>query len=122
MWEFVRQGRFEPNLDRVRGLLRARRDAMLAALERELGGTASWSRPEGGYFLWVDFGDDVDTGELLVRATEAGVPFVQGSDFFPGDEGRSSARLAFSFATPDEIDEGVARLAALLPGPGLTVA
>ena len=115
VWEFVRQGRFEPNLVRVRGLLKARRDAMLAALERELGRAASWSRPEGGYFLWVDFADDLDAGELLARATEAGVPFVRGSDFFPGDGGRSSARLAFSFASPDEIGEGVSRLAALLP-------
>jgi 2-aminoadipate transaminase len=116
VWEFVRQGRFEPNLERVRGLLKARRDAMLAGLERELGGAATWSRPEGGYFLWVDFADDVDAGDLLSRATEAGVPFVRGSDFFPGGEGgRSSARLAFSFASPDEIGEGVSRLAALLP-------
>jgi DNA-binding transcriptional MocR family regulator len=116
VWEFVRRGSFEPNLERVRGLLRARRDAMLDALGRELGGSARWSRPEGGYFLWVDFADDVDAAELLVRATEAGVPFVRGSDFFPaGAGGRSSARLAFSFASPDEIGEGVARLARLLP-------
>jgi DNA-binding transcriptional MocR family regulator len=116
VWEFVRQGRFEPNLERVRGLLMARRDAMLAALERELAGAATWSRPEGGYFLWVDFAEDVDAAELLVRATAAGVPFVRGSDFFPGGiGGRSSARLAFSFASPDEIGEGVSRLASLVP-------
>jgi 2-aminoadipate transaminase len=114
--ELLARGRFEPNLERVRGLLRARRDAMLEALERELGGVARWSRPEGGYFLWVDFPDEVDAGELLRRATAAGVPFVRGSDFFPGGEGgRSSARLAFSFASPGEIAEGVGRLAALLP-------
>ena len=116
VWEFVRRGRFEPNLERVTGLLRARRDAMLDALDRELGGAARWSRPEGGSFLWVDFADDVDARELLVRATEAGVPFVRGTDFFPGaSAGRSSARLAFSFASPDEIRDGVARLAELLP-------
>jgi 2-aminoadipate transaminase len=89
---------------------------MLDALDRELGAAARWSRPEGGYFLWVDFADDVDARELLVRATEAGVPFVRGTDFFPGaSAGRSSARLAFSFASPDEIRDGVARLAELLP-------
>ncbi|MGE5692009.1 MAG: PLP-dependent aminotransferase family protein [Pseudomonadota bacterium] len=116
VWEFVRRGLFEPNLERVRGLLRARRDAMLEALEGELGTAARWSRPEGGYFLWVDFGDEVDAGELLVRATAAGVPFVRGEDFYPGGAGgRSAARLAFSFASPDEIREGVARLAELLP-------
>jgi 2-aminoadipate transaminase len=116
VWELVRRGGFEPNLERVRGLLRARRDAMLTALERELGTTARWSRPKGGYFLWVDFAEEVDAAELLVRSTAAGVPFVRGADFFPGGAGgRSSARLAFSFASPEEIGEGVARLAELLP-------
>src|SRR5919106_1585924 len=52
VWEFVRRGRFEPNLDRVRAELQGRRDAMLSALELHFGGDASWSRPEGGYFVW----------------------------------------------------------------------
>ena len=56
VYEFLRRGAFEPNLERVCGLLRERRDAMLGALESELGDRASWSRPEGGYFLWLDLG------------------------------------------------------------------
>jgi DNA-binding transcriptional MocR family regulator len=109
--EFLRRGLLEPNLERVRGLLRERRDAMLAALERELGGRARWSRPEGGYFLWLELPVDTDAGELLGRATAEGVTFVPGSDF--GGEA-STARLAFSFASPAEIDEGVSRLAGLV--------
>jgi 2-aminoadipate transaminase len=105
---------FEPNLARIRGLLGARRDAMLTALETELAGRATWSRPEGGYFLWVDL-PGVDTRELLVRATEAGVTFVRGSDFFPeGRAGANSARLAFSYETPERIVEGVRVLAGLV--------
>ena len=73
--EFLQRGAFEPNLERVRGLLRERRDAMLGALESELGDRASWSRPEGGYFLWLDLG--VDTAELLGRAEQAGVTFIK---------------------------------------------
>jgi 2-aminoadipate transaminase len=116
VWEFVRSGRFEPNVERVQALLRVRRDAMLAALQRELSGGARWSRPEGGYFLWLDLPDEVDTAELLERAAEVDLAFVRGSDFFPGGEGgRSSARLAYSYASPEEIGEGVARLASLLP-------
>jgi 2-aminoadipate transaminase len=110
--EFLRRGLLEPNLERVRGLLRARRDAMLEALERELAGRARWSRPEGGYFLWLDLPGGTDTNELLGEATAAGVTFVPGSDF-GGEPG--SARLAFSFASPAEIGEGVSRLAALVP-------
>ena len=53
----------------------------------------------------------MDAGELLARAEENGVTFVQGTDFFAGPGGESSARLAFSFASPDEITEGVGLLA-----------
>ncbi len=112
MAEFVGRGSFEPNLQRVRGLLGARRDAMLAALERELSGTAVWSRPDGGYFLWLDLRDGIDAGELLTRAEAAGVTFVKGTDFGGPP---ASARLAFSFVSLAEIDQGVARLAELLP-------
>ncbi|MGH3102981.1 MAG: PLP-dependent aminotransferase family protein [Gaiellaceae bacterium] len=114
--EFLRRGNFEPNLERVRALLRARRDAMLEALEREFPDGASWSRPQGGYFVWLDLPPTTDAAELLARATDAGVTFVKGTDFFPhGRGGASSARLAFSFVSPAEITEGIARLAALLP-------
>jgi 2-aminoadipate transaminase len=106
--EFFRRGLFEPNLARVCGLLRERRDAMLEALERELEGRARWNRPEGGYFLWLDLPEGADAGELLGPAVEAGVPFVAGADFGGPP---NSMRLAFSFVTPAEIDEGVTRLA-----------
>ena len=109
VYEFLRRGLFEPNLERVRGLLRARRDAMLEALDRELAGRASWNRPDGGYFLWLDLPDGVDASELLAR--EGGVTFVPGADF-GGSQG--SARLAFSFVSPAEVDEGVRRLARLV--------
>ena len=111
VYEFLRRGLFEPNLQRVRDLLRARRDAMLEALDRELVGRARWNRPEGGYFLWLELPDGADAGELLTRAAEGGVTFVPGVDF--GGQ-PNSMRLAFSFVSPAEIDEGVRRLARLL--------
>jgi 2-aminoadipate transaminase len=111
VYEFLRRGLFEPNLERVRGLLGARRDAMLAALDRELSGLVRWNRPEGGYFLWLELPESVDASELLSRAAEAGVTFVPGADF---GGPASSARLAFSFVSTDEIDEGVRRLAGLV--------
>lgn len=114
--EFVTRGRFEPNLERVRFLLRARRDAMLEALERTFSGRARWSRPDGGYFVWLELPDGVDTAALLERAERGGVTFVKGADFYPGGSGgHSAARLAFSYVSPEEIEEGVARLAAVLP-------
>jgi DNA-binding transcriptional MocR family regulator len=111
VYEFLRRGLFEPNLERVRGLLRTRRDTMLAALDRELDGRARWNRPEGGYFLWLELPEGADAAELLTRATDGGVTFVPGVDF--GGQ-PNSMRLAFSFVSPAEIDEGVRRLARLL--------
>ena len=113
--ELHARGAFEPNLVRIRGLLRARQAAMLEALEREMPGGVSWSHPEGGYFLWIDLPLGTDAADLLRRATEAGVTFVKGADFFPsGAGGTAAARLAFSFETPERITEGVAILASLL--------
>jgi 2-aminoadipate transaminase len=110
--EFVRRGNFEPNLARVRGLLGTRRDAMLDALERELGGSgAIWNRPDGGYFVWLEL-PGVDSAELLARAEAADVTFVRGTDFGGAP---NTLRLAYSYVSPDEIAEGVARLAALVP-------
>jgi 2-aminoadipate transaminase len=112
--EFLRRGDFEPNLERVNGLLRSRRDAMLEALEEHMPEGATWSRPEGGYFVWLDLPGDAPD---LARAEEAGVTFVKGSDFFVGGRGgERSMRLAFSFVSPAEIAEGVERLASLLRG------
>jgi DNA-binding transcriptional MocR family regulator len=108
--EFVSRGLFEPNLDRVRGLIGARRDAMLAALDRELPDVRT-TRPQGGYFLWVEL-DGIDAGELLPRAEAAGVTFVKGTDF--GGE-PDTLRLAYSFVSLDEIADGVGKLAAALP-------
>jgi DNA-binding transcriptional MocR family regulator len=116
--ELFERGAFEPNLERIRGLLRRRRDAMLEALERELAGRASWSRPEGGYFVWAEL--PAQTAELLERAEAAEVTFVKGADFFPagllpaGGGGERAARLAFSYESPSAISEGVSVLASLV--------
>jgi 2-aminoadipate transaminase len=113
--EFLRRGNLEPNVERVVSLLRERRDAMLETLAAELPGGAAWSRPQGGYFVWVDFPEGTDAAALLARADEAGVTFVKGSDFFPGGRGGGgSARLAYSFVSAADVRSGVARLAGLL--------
>jgi 2-aminoadipate transaminase len=114
-FEFVSRGLLEPNIGRVVELLRGRRDAMHDALTEELPEGASWSRPEGGYFTWLDFPPGTETADVLARGEEHGVAFVPGRDFFPpGRGGEGSARLAFSYVTPAEISTGVTRLAALL--------
>src|SRR5215471_15579618 len=113
--EFARRGSFEPNLERVNGLLRERRDALLDALPREMPDDASWTQPQGGYFVWLELPSGRPSGELLADAEEAGVTFVKGTDFYPdGRGGERALRLAFSFVSPDEIAEGVSVLGGLV--------
>jgi 2-aminoadipate transaminase len=119
VFEYLRRGCFDANLARTRGLLRARRDAMLGALERELP-EARWSHPQGGYFLWLELPDVGRAPDFTARAAAAGVTFVPGTEFFlPGAGGDRATRLAYSFATAAEIDEGVARLASAVGSDGL---
>jgi 2-aminoadipate transaminase len=106
VYEFLRRGSFEPNVERVCGLLRTRRDAMLAALERHLP-EATWSVPEGGYFIWVELPPGVRAADLRPD----GATFVPGSDFFCGPGGESALRLAFSYESPAAIEDGVRRIA-----------
>jgi 2-aminoadipate transaminase len=117
VYEFLRRGALARNLQLVRSLLKARRDALIEALEEHLGASgARWNPPEGGYFLWLDLPEGVDVVELLRAAEKLGVTFVPGPDFFPrGGGGRSAARLAFSFAAPSQLGEAVSRLATALP-------
>jgi 2-aminoadipate transaminase len=114
IFEFVQRGRLETNLADVRASLRARRDAMLDALEQSFPREASWSRPEGGYFVWLDLGRGVDASVVAERGEAERVGIVRGRDFFPGSGGASEARLAFSYEPPERIVEGIGRLAGLL--------
>jgi 2-aminoadipate transaminase len=117
LYEFLRRGNLEPNVARVACLLRERCDAMLEALEQHLP-EARWSRPEGGYFLWLDLPGETDAAQLLARAEVAGVTFVKGSDFYvQGSGGGRSARLAYSFVSAPEIRTGIGLLGSLLAPP-----
>src|SRR4029453_8252039 len=102
VFEFLRRSALERNLGLVRSLLKARRDALLAALEERLEGAgARWNRPEGGYFLRLELPEGEDAKALLRSAEASGVTFVPGPDFFPrGEGGGSAVRLAFRFASP----------------------
>ncbi len=110
--DFVRAGKLERAIQTVRAALRERRDALTGAIA-ELLPEARFVTPRGGYFLWVDLPENIDTDDLSVRAAEAGVPITPGSDFSLKG-GRSSMRLSYSGNPPEQIREGVERLAALI--------
>jgi 2-aminoadipate transaminase len=110
--EYGRRGHLDEQVGRSRALYRSRCEALLAALDRHLAGRASWTRPRGGFFTWLDVG--VDAVNLAERALAAGVGVVPGPPFFADGSGSRYLRLAFSSAAEESMDEGVRRLATLL--------
>ena len=111
--EFLSGGRLESHIARVQSTYRENRDAMVAALRRELP-EVRFEIPSGGYYVWLTLPDDVDGDVLARRAGDAGVTVLAGSRFFaPGDaeHPKNHLRVAYSHAVPDEIDDGIRRLA-----------
>lgn len=91
---------------------RERRDAMLAALEEYFPPEATWTHPEGGFFVWVTLPDYVDTGSMLTAALDKGVTYTPGDSFYPnGSAGKNSMRIAFCFESPEKLREAIRRLA-----------
>jgi DNA-binding transcriptional MocR family regulator len=107
--EFCHSGAIERSIATVKEALRERRDATAAALERHLP-EARFVAPQGGYFLWVDLPEGSDVATLEAAAQERGVVFVKGTDFLI-EGGESSLRIAYSAVPPDQIEEGIARVA-----------
>jgi 2-aminoadipate transaminase len=98
-------------VERLRDLYRRRRDVMLEALEEHFGGRATWTRPEGGLFIWATLDGNVDTTDLMARSE--GVAFVPGrAAYTDGRRGSSSMRLNFAGVPEDDIREGIRRISA----------
>jgi DNA-binding transcriptional MocR family regulator len=109
------EGDFDGQVARARTHYRARRDAMLDALAAAAVPGMTWTRPEGGLFVWVTLPDGIDAADLLPRAIEeAGVAFVPGGAFFTDGSGRNTLRLSYSLAREDQIRAGIAKLGALI--------
>jgi DNA-binding transcriptional MocR family regulator len=107
--EFCHSGAIERSIETVKAALRERRNATADALQRHLP-EARFVTPEGGYFLWVDLPEGSDVAQLELAARERGVIFVKGADFLIKG-GESSLRIAYSAVPPDQIEEGIARVA-----------
>jgi len=112
----VLQGGFlERHVPTIRALYKAQRDAMLAALEREMQGLGvTWNAPDGGMFLWARLPQGMDAITLLPQAVERGVAFVPGSAFYAGEPDARTLRLSFVTASAEQIAAGVAALAAAI--------
>jgi 2-aminoadipate transaminase len=101
------------HLERIRQAYGERFGVMDASLQAEMPAGYTWTKPDGGMFLWVTGPAELDGVKLLERAIKRQVAFVPGRDFFPAEGGNNFLRLNFSNSSPDRIRDGVRRLAAL---------
>ncbi|MBP2475535.1 DNA-binding transcriptional MocR family regulator [Crossiella equi] len=95
---------------------RDRRDAMLGAIEAHLPAGCRWTKPDGGFYVWLTVPEGIDTKAMLPRAVTQRVAYVPGTAFFGDGSGNSQMRLSFCYPTPERIREGVRRLATVLEG------
>lgn len=93
---------------------RDRRDAILSALDQHLPPGCSWTKPDGGFYVWVTVPEGVDTKAMLPRAVTARVAYASGTGFYADGFGSRQMRLSYCYPTPERIREGVRRLAAVL--------
>lgn len=107
--QFCRSGAIDRSIETVRAALAQRAQALAAALARELP-EARFAAPQGGYFMWVELPEGTEVSRLQEAAKERGVEFVKGTDFVL-DGAQNALRLAYSGVTPEQVDEGVTRLA-----------
>ena len=104
------RGFLDGHLDRARTAYRARRDALLVALDEHLPSGSKWTRPGGGFFVWVTLPPGLRVDRVIVPAADAGVVFLPGAWFYPDKRDPFTLRLSFSALPPDRIGEGIRRL------------
>lgn len=106
---------FDAHTATLRRTYSARRDTMLAALETHMPEGVSWTKPQGGMFIWLTLPKHMDGGELLKTALETQkLAFVPGQAFYADGSGANTLRLSFSLAGDDQINEGMKRLGAAI--------
>ncbi len=111
--DFIRSGKLEGHIERLKEDYGAKRNLMLAEMEKHFPSEFNWTRPEGGLFLWTEMPESMSGSELLVKAIERKVAYVYGSPFYPDKKGDNTFRLNFSNASLENISEGIRRLGEL---------
>jgi 2-aminoadipate transaminase len=111
--ECGRRGHLDEQIARARGIYRSRRDTAMDAFERHLDDRVTWTRPQGGFFTWLELADG-DGVDVARRALEAGVAVVPGVPFFSGSGGEQNFRISYSQAVEERLEEGIALLGRIL--------
>lgn len=110
IYEFVQNGALDRHIERLKVAYHQRRDAMLRAMSEFFPETVTWTKPDGGLFLWVRLPEHADATQLFNEAIEEKVAYVPGKPFHPDGSGGNTLRLNFSNASLENIHEGIKRL------------
>jgi len=110
IYEYVQNGAIDRHIEKLCTAYRERRDAMLRAMIEFFPDNVTWTKPEGGLFLWVRLPEGVDATQLLQKAIKEKVAYVPGKPFHPDGGGLNTLRLNFSNASLENIHEGIKRL------------
>lgn len=113
-WQYLKRGIIKQQIPKSIELYRKKRDAMLKALDEHFPDTATWSRPDGGMFLWATVDSKINTTDMLKDAVQEGVAYVSGNAFSPSRIQGSSMRLNFTFSEEDQIYRGIEKLGNLI--------
>jgi len=106
-YEYFSDPSWVDNIKRFKGIYSKRRDIMLKTLKENLSSIASWSKPKGGFFIWLRLPDYLSTKEILADAVRNKVAYVPGSGFYPDEKGLNEARLAFCTENTERIEKGI---------------
>ena len=109
--QYLRGGHFKTHVEEMIASYREKRDLMLKTLDEVMPSGVSWTRPEGGLFLWLTLPKHMDATALLHKAVENKVAYVAGVDFYPDASVKNDMRLNFSYASHEQIVQGLKRLA-----------
>ena len=109
--EFLRRGLLQAHIQKMIEVYRQKRDLMLKTLAEYMPQGVTWTRPQGGLFLWLTLPKQIDATKLLPKAVENKVAYVAGVDFYPDGNVFNDLRLNFSYSSPEQIVEGLRRLA-----------
>ncbi len=113
-YEVAKGGFLDEHVKVIRATYKQRRDVMIEMMEEMFPAGVTWSKPQGGMFLWGVLPENVDAAEILKVAVERKVAFVPGAAFHPNDGGKNTMRLNFSFSNLEHIREGIERLGVTL--------
>ncbi len=111
---YCRQGLLEPHIEQLRQVYRERRDVLLDALAAHMPPGVRWTRPGGGFFVWLALPEPLKAADVVKRAREAGLMIPGGDPFFAEAPTGQYLRLAFSYVTPGKIREGIEILGRVL--------